>query len=116
VTATFMVRTMLSRIVAGLRATSTLVSIMPATSAADPTARAIQPKNGVASSAADSPMAAVMKASSLALVVIALNTSESAQLAIAEITSSRLIDLVTALWIGPSAAASSTVSISPTIV
>ena len=46
-------------IVAGLRATSTLVSTMLAASAAAPMASDAQPRNGAASSAADSPSAAV---------------------------------------------------------
>ena len=53
-------RSMSSDISAGLLATATVVSIMPARSAAAPIASDAHPRNGVASLAADSPAATVM--------------------------------------------------------
>src|SRR5262245_41231901 len=108
-----MVRRICTDMVAGLLATSTLVSIMLATSAAEPIALAIQPITGSASSIDDSPMASVVNIWKSSLLVSISRTREQAILAIADRTSTTLKDFVTASPSGPSTPASNKVGTVP---
>src|SRR5215469_4778885 len=111
-----MVRRICTDMVAGLLATSTLVSTMLATSEAEPIALAIQPITGAASSIDDSPMAFVINSWKSSLLVIISRTREQAILAIADRTSTTLMDFVTASSSGPSTPPSKKVESLPTTV